>query len=498
MRGESLLQSLTEQSFIEYDMSIYHDNTETLLQQPPCKPGFEDSCLPNLPQLDQLSGESTVSLESVVELDLDPESPASASREYTELSTMVPAFVESFSKLSTASPDSIACDNDDDCELHSNNSGTLFQNNEGDGDKLSWTKVHPDNWTSRQVLDWIYNIAGNESIDTSTLCGEAFNNVDGRKLSSWTRMDFLDADPMHGTIIHDNFCNLKTTHFEPPKEVVDTTGYSHPHFINPLFPDDDALLLKNSVDPYLPQSRTNQTVVKMNINKTVHDYSIDTDDSFDEIQLPLSVYPKNHAKGGQQQIFMNCSGGRVQELTPLPLTTENLKRSLSIRQGSSTTLNGSNSLTVAPPIKRRPGRPRKNSQMPSCTANVPQRRRTTNGRGGPKGSRNHSNRMLHLWEFIRDLLLDPNNCPHLICWENRREGVFRVVNSKEVARMWGVKKQNGGMTYEKFSRSMRFCRTQKYFGDVPKDGKYPKKLVFAFGERAFGWQLGCGTPKRHY
>ena len=64
--------------------------------------------------------------------------------------------------------------------------------------------------------------------------------------------------------------------------------------------------------------------------------------------------------------------------------------------------------------------------------------------------------MLHLWEFIRDLLLDPKYNPHLIRWENRREGVFRVVRSKDVAKMWGIRKRNPEMTYEKFSRSMRY------------------------------------------
>ena len=63
--------------------------------------------------------------------------------------------------------------------------------------------------------------------------------------------------------------------------------------------------------------------------------------------------------------------------------------------------------------------------------------------------------MLHLWEFIRDLLLDSQYNPKYIRWEDRKDGVFRVVNSKAIAKMWGDKKGNKEMTYEKFSRSMR-------------------------------------------
>lgn len=61
----------------------------------------------------------------------------------------------------------------------------------------------------------------------------------------------------------------------------------------------------------------------------------------------------------------------------------------------------------------------------------------------------------HLWEFIRDTLKDPNFNPTLIKWEDKDEGVFRFVQSEAVAQMWGRKKNNKCMTYEKLSRAMR-------------------------------------------
>jgi hypothetical protein len=60
-----------------------------------------------------------------------------------------------------------------------------------------------------------------------------------------------------------------------------------------------------------------------------------------------------------------------------------------------------------------------------------------------------------LWEFIRDLLLNRDYCPSLICWENHDEGVFRFVCSEKVAKLWGSLKENPRMTYEKLSRAMR-------------------------------------------
>ncbi|VDN40596.1 unnamed protein product [Gongylonema pulchrum] len=60
-----------------------------------------------------------------------------------------------------------------------------------------------------------------------------------------------------------------------------------------------------------------------------------------------------------------------------------------------------------------------------------------------------------LWEFIRDALKDPSTCPSIVRWEDPVEGVFRIVESEKLARLWGEKKNNQKMTYEKLSRAMR-------------------------------------------
>ncbi|CAL1526371.1 unnamed protein product [Lymnaea stagnalis] len=95
--------------------------------------------------------------------------------------------------------------------------------------------------------------------------------------------------------------------------------------------------------------------------------------------------------------------------------------------------------------------------------------------------------VLHLWEFMRDLLRSPSS-QGIIEWISRPEGVFRVVNSTEVARLWGEKKKNKKkMTYEKLSRSLRYSRLEGYFSDLPKDKNYPKKLCFKFGPKSNNW-----------
>lgn len=57
---------------------------------------------------------------------------------------------------------------------------------------------------------------------------------------------------------------------------------------------------------------------------------------------------------------------------------------------------------------------------------------------------------------MRDLLHSPEG-RGIIEWVSRQDGVFRVLNSSEVARLWGEKKKNKKqMTYEKLSRSLRY------------------------------------------
>uniref|UniRef100_A0A3B3ZJT1 Uncharacterized protein n=1 Tax=Periophthalmus magnuspinnatus TaxID=409849 RepID=A0A3B3ZJT1_9GOBI len=90
----------------------------------------------------------------------------------------------------------------------------------------------------------------------------------------------------------------------------------------------------------------------------------------------------------------------------------------------------------------------------------------------------------HLWEFIRDILIYPEKNHGLLKWEDRREGVFKFLKSEAVAQMWGQKKKNSSMTYEKLSRAMRYYYKRDILERV--DGR---RLVYKFGKNASGWKL---------
>ncbi|XP_037017054.2 ETS-related transcription factor Elf-3 isoform X2 [Artibeus jamaicensis] len=119
--------------------------------------------------------------------------------------------------------------------------------------------------------------------------------------------------------------------------------------------------------------------------------------------------------------------------------------------------------------KRRRGRPRKLS-------------RESRESPGSKKSK-HAPRGTHLWEFIRDILIHPELNEGLMKWENRQEGVFKFLRSEAVAQLWGQKKKNSSMTYEKLSRAMRYYYKREILERV--DGR---RLVYKFGRNSSGWK----------
>ncbi|KFO24408.1 ETS-related transcription factor Elf-3 [Fukomys damarensis] len=94
-----------------------------------------------------------------------------------------------------------------------------------------------------------------------------------------------------------------------------------------------------------------------------------------------------------------------------------------------------------------------------------------------------SARGTHLWEFIRDILIHPELNEGLMKWENRHEGVFKFLRSEAVAQLWGQKKKNSNMTYEKLSRAMRYYYKREILERV--DGR---RLVYKFGKNSSGWK----------
>ena len=83
---------------------------------------------------------------------------------------------------------------------------------------------------------------------------------------------------------------------------------------------------------------------------------------------------------------------------------------------------------------------------------------------------------IHLWQFLKELLAQPQLYGSAIRWLDRSGGVFKIEDSVKVARLWGKRKNRPAMNYDKLSRSIR----QYYKKGIMRKTERSQRLVYQF------------------
>ncbi|XP_015197965.2 ETS-related transcription factor Elf-3 [Lepisosteus oculatus] len=323
-----------------------------------------------------------------------------------------------------------------------------------------WYNTDPQFWSKQNVLEWISYHVEETKFDASTL-NMAYCTLEGSVLCQMSRDTMLSMFGPLGDRLYHSLQDLKAKNSvdDITNDILNTLFTDLPE----IFAEDTYNLLPTVVvapgpgcgtDFSKPTSRDVQSELKMmgelpSWNDLGYESGPTSPDSLDSSSAGMQNFPSSPDSGGSDS-ELDFSEMR------LPSATDSYQEP---------------GRAELKPGKRGRGRPRKLSRGAEDCMD------TKKSKHAPRGT--------HLWEFIRDILIHPELNNGLMKWEDRREGVFKFLKSEAVAQLWGQKKKNSSMTYEKLSRAMRYYYKREILERV--DGR---RLVYKFGKNSSGWKVG--------
>ncbi|KAK2153947.1 hypothetical protein LSH36_281g10003 [Paralvinella palmiformis] len=342
----------------------------------------------------------------------------------------------------------------------------------------SWKTRHPKNWFPQDITNWIYYICSQtKHMDKYKIRAENFNDLKGEQLCTMSLDEFINREPNYGRELYCCLQSLlKPANYKPPNDYIeilqmDELGSSLECNDSTMW--SSAAMLPDQADPEMPLGRP----VDLDFDSLgagvafIGDkkYDILCNDTFDDMPLFVeSGYESGDS--GSNSTLSDSFTSSIHNMQGSTCDMSSLTGQIYSGQGqavmapSSAMYNGEQSHPDTEHNVKQRGRPKHGSHTP-----------------GQRGRRpGQSTKGNHLWKFIRDVINDSRYNPEVIRWEDKEQGIFRIVNSAEIARMWGRKKNNTTMTYEKFSRAMR----DYYKSDILRRVG-SRKLVYGFGTKVF-------------
>ncbi|KAJ9583937.1 hypothetical protein L9F63_021711 [Diploptera punctata] len=323
-----------------------------------------------------------------------------------------------------------------------------------------WKHKRLEFWTPQDTIDWVLNVACVNGLDCEEI--HKFSNVDGHRLITMTEDVFVILEPKCGNALYKEMqimkCKQGLTKLNGPYNTTFKTG-----------------------SQFMPgKGKENNIEHKKDMQKETHD-TFSYSSTAVHKELDLISYQVSPCEWQRKRMSQWTPADTVNWVINVAcnnqLNCDKIHNFCNIDGNTLASMSEEEFIKLEPNCGKTLHR-----AMQIKNEQVQQRIKRTNCR---VPSRRKKVKIGRLWEFIRDLLLNPEYCPSLIRWENHNEGVFRFVDSGGVAKLWGEIKDNEKMSYDKLSRAMRYY----YKKDLPVfQAVLGQKLVYKFGPGAKGWQ----------